>query len=121
MNGADPNSSDTDGDGLPDRWEVTNALDPATDDSGEDPDGDGYSNLQKYRGGSDPHDAASIPSGSGTPLCGTAPGTDLGTLLGLVLMAISRRRRKGRWRATGIHARSLSLGTGSLESTGPRA
>jgi hypothetical protein len=56
---------DTDGDGLPDDWEMDNDLDP-NDDTGDngadgDPDGDGYDNLEEYDGGSDPLDEDSVP------------------------------------------------------------
>jgi hypothetical protein len=70
---------DTDGDGLPDWWEVkysTTNLDRAksdTDDNGtpdgnEDPDLDGYSNLAEYQGNSDPSDLADIPDTSYTTI-----------------------------------------------------
>lgn len=44
-----PKNWDTDGDGLPNKWEVSKGLDPnnATDGS-LDPDGDGYTNLEDY-------------------------------------------------------------------------
>jgi hypothetical protein len=46
---------DSDGNGLPDEWEVRffggKGLDP-----GADPDGDGLTNLQEFQGGSDPMD-----------------------------------------------------------------
>jgi len=52
-------TGDSDGDGLPDWWEVANGLDPydATGDNGADgdPDGDGLSNLYEYLAGTDPH------------------------------------------------------------------
>ena len=47
---------DTDGDGMPDGWEVAHGLDPLTDDAGNDPDEDGLSNLEEYQRGSDPND-----------------------------------------------------------------
>jgi hypothetical protein len=54
--GTDPNNPDTDGDGMPDGWEVHNWLDPLRDDSAEDLDGDGFTNLQEYQRGTDPWD-----------------------------------------------------------------
>ncbi len=65
----DPNVADSDGDGLPDGWEVTYGLDPLGDDTDgdevldpdEDPDEDGYTNIQEFRGRSNPMDPASIP------------------------------------------------------------
>ncbi len=45
---------DVDNDGMPDTWESANGLDPTTDDSAADPDGDGINNLDEWLGGSDP-------------------------------------------------------------------
>ena len=45
---------DLDRDGLPTSWELEHDLDPLVDDSQEDPDGDGRSNLDEYRQNQDP-------------------------------------------------------------------
>jgi hypothetical protein len=46
---------DTDGDGMPDQWEMANGLDPTTDDSMDDPDGDGLPNLAEFVLGTNPN------------------------------------------------------------------
>ena len=63
----DPNDPDTDGDGLPDGWEVDNGLDPndSTGDNGADgdPDGDGLDNAGEYAARTDPVDPDSDDDG----------------------------------------------------------
>lgn len=68
--------ADTDGDGLPDEWELANSLNPTNAaDAALDSDGDGLSNLQEYLSGTNPNDAASrlrieaIDCGPGHPFC----------------------------------------------------
>ena len=46
--------ADTDGDGMPDLFEVENQLDPNRDDANEDLDGDGLDNISEYRQGKNP-------------------------------------------------------------------
>jgi hypothetical protein len=40
--------ADGDSDGMPDAWERARGLDPGSDDSAGDRDGDGYSNVEEY-------------------------------------------------------------------------
>jgi hypothetical protein len=39
---------DADRDGMPDAWEIAHGLDPFSDDSAADRDGDGYTNIEEY-------------------------------------------------------------------------
>ncbi|MDD3275506.1 MAG: S8 family serine peptidase [Kiritimatiellales bacterium] len=59
----DPNNPDTDGDGMPDGWEVGYSLNPLSDDSALDPDSDGLTNLEEYTLGTDPTDSDSDNDG----------------------------------------------------------
>lgn len=47
-------SQDSDGDGMPDGWEVKFGLNPLVDDAQQDPDGDGIVNIDEYQAGTDP-------------------------------------------------------------------
>lgn len=64
LHGTDPTvynaSGDSDGDGLPDAWEMA-YFGTLAYGANDDPDRDGYSNLQEYLAGSNPMDANSIP------------------------------------------------------------
>ena len=44
--------ADSDGDGMPDKWEANNDLDPKdASDGNKDADNDGYTNLEEYLNG----------------------------------------------------------------------
>jgi hypothetical protein len=49
--GTNPNVADSDGDGMPDGWELNNGLDPLANDAAGDTDMDGVSNLAEYQAG----------------------------------------------------------------------
>ena len=53
--------SDSDGDGLPDNWEIQYGLNPSNPaDANQDADGDGATNLQEYLAGTNPVNPASV-------------------------------------------------------------
>jgi len=52
-------SADTDGDGMPDVWEIQFGTNPLVPDPDQDPDGDGLTNLEEYQAGTDPLSAQS--------------------------------------------------------------
>ena len=69
MSGPNPTMKDTDGDGIPDGWEVINGLNPTDNtDAAGDADSDGLTNLQEYQLGTDPQnpdsDSDGIPDGT---------------------------------------------------------
>lgn len=53
-------ATDTDGDGIPDAWELDHFGSPTAADAGADPDADGMSNLEEYVARTDPNDGQSV-------------------------------------------------------------
>ena len=62
--GTNPTKSDTDSDGMPDKWEVDNGTNPNVNDALLDADSDGLTNLQEYLNGTSPTNSDS--DGDGT-------------------------------------------------------
>ncbi len=67
--------NDTDGDGMPDDYEVLNALNPNLNDAALDYDGDGRSNLAEYQGGTQANNADTDNDGLNDGTEETAAGT----------------------------------------------
>lgn len=64
----DPFRADTDGDGLPDGWEVAHGTNPLVSDATSDPDGDGVTNQEEYALGSNPTVASPPDTGNALQL-----------------------------------------------------
>lgn len=52
----EPPGLDTDGDGLPNAWEIAHGFNPSDPSDSSDPDGDGFTNFEEYQQGLDPRD-----------------------------------------------------------------
>ncbi len=122
---AGSNVQDTDADGIPDGWETHYSLDPFNPvDASADADGDGFSNLEEYRRGTNPQNIGSYP-GSGTGSGGSTPpplqrsigsGSQdgacgcggLDAILLLIFLRSWRRRKPGRGIAQDCSPRSTS-------------
>jgi Bacterial surface protein, Ig-like domain/Bacterial TSP3 repeat len=61
--GTNPNNADSDGDGMPDGWEVQNSLSPSSNDAQLDADNDGLSNLAEFQNGTNPRSSDSDSDG----------------------------------------------------------
>lgn len=70
--GMNMNSRDSDGDGMPDAWEIAQLFDPVRDDSQEDFDGDGFKNGAEYAADTDPKNAASLLRVDGLEFSGSS-------------------------------------------------
>ena len=81
----DPCNADSDGDGLPDGWEIANGLNALYDGGAAgadgDADGDGWTNYQEYLSCTAPGDAGSLPSAPTAPAVNyPADNTDVDSL-----------------------------------------
>jgi hypothetical protein len=56
-----PPNQDSDNDGLPDRWENKHGACKTCMEPLEDPDEDGFTNLEEYKASTDPNDSADFP------------------------------------------------------------
>jgi hypothetical protein len=69
---------DTDGDGMPDEWELAHNFDPnSPDDAVQDTDLDGFSNLDEYIAGTDPLDRETLPEMHLLEVAGSPPTASL--------------------------------------------
>jgi hypothetical protein len=83
---------DDDHDQMGDAWELEYGLDVDRNDAYEDPDGDGYTNLDEYHLGTDPLSVYEEPTGP----CGCRRGASGGaTALLLLVLPVGIRRRFG--------------------------
>lgn len=73
ISAGNPLFTDTDNDGMPDSFEISNALNALVNDRAADRDNDGNSNLFEYLKGSEPDDYYSQPSGVVAPAIALAP------------------------------------------------
>ncbi len=82
---------DDDHDDMGDSWEREHGLDPGRDDSDDDLDGDGYTNLEEWLMDTDPSGGADVGEACGG--CNGAPGA--GGVATATLLAAATRRRRG--------------------------
>ncbi len=98
--GTNPNSSDTDNDGMGDGWEVDNGLNPNANDASVDTDGDGIVNSNEYVFGTSPTDADTDGDGQNDYeeiyITGMSP-TNAASVFGLNMIDISGTNTVIRW------------------------
>lgn len=99
-----PNSKDTDGDTMTDKWELANGLNPNSNtDAALDADNDGHSNKIEYWANTNPLSVASYPGITSDPLASTA------TKALLYYLQTRGARGSGRY-LTGHHAQDVAGG-----------
>lgn len=81
--------TDEDQDGMDDDWERRYDLDPTDPtDADEDPDGDGFTNLEEFRNGTDPKDPDSHPGGHDSGPAEDKDASGMASSLGLCMFAL---------------------------------
>jgi hypothetical protein len=78
------NPSDTNGDGLPDAWQLQyfNSITDPNAAPGADPDGDGFNNLQEYLTGTDPTNSGSYLRIDGIQIAGNSISLEFNAIAG---------------------------------------
>ena len=96
--------TDDDNDGMPDTWEASHqGLNPLADDGSGDIDGDGVTNLDEYKAGTNPTDGLDFPA-TATPLTPANQAQNQSTTLTLEVERNgqrSQRHRATRWQIFG--------------------
>ncbi len=85
-------AADTDGDGMSDEWEIEHGLIVGQDDSNQDPDADGLTNLEEYESGTDPNDPDTDSDGvndAAETRLGSDPDSDVSNLTVLAMLGQS--------------------------------
>lgn len=98
----DPWTPDTDGDTMPDGWEVTNRLDPTVSDATSDADSDGFQNGEEFAAGTDPNSIPIVYVNSGA--AGVADGRSWPTAFTTLQDGLQYARLKAElWVAAGTY------------------
>ncbi len=90
-------NNDSDGDGIPDGWELFYGLNPSANDAAQDPDGDGVDNLHEYIAHTNPVLAQSVLRMTGIQTLGGGYLLMWQSVLGLTYRIESAPNPRGPW------------------------